>query len=225
LTSIKLCILAAAMILAMAVPQARTAADDAFPLDRALQERRSVRDFSGRALSRDELARLAWAAQGVVTPRGQRTAPSAGALYPLELHVVVGNVQGLEAGVYRYEPSRHRFVELATGDRRSDLVRAAWGQAWLGEAPAVFVLGGVERRTTAKYGERGVRYVHMEAGHAAQNLLLQAVALGLAAAPVGAFGDSAVQAAVGLPREARALYLIPVGHPPAPLKAAPRTRD
>jgi SagB-type dehydrogenase family enzyme len=206
--------IAGAMMLAMAAPQARPAADEPFPLDRALKERRSVREFSARALSLEELARLAWAAQGVVTPRGQRTAPSAGALYPLELHVVAGNVQGLEPGVYRYEPSQHRFDLIAGGDRRQALVDAAKGQAWLGQAAAVFVFAAVERRITPKYGERGVRYMHMEAGHAAQNLLLQAVALGLGAAPVGAFSDKAVHSAAALPRDAQTLYLIPVGRAP-----------
>lgn len=187
--------------------------ESGYPLERALEERRSVREFGTDALRLDELAQLAWAAQGVVTRSGQRTAPSAGALYPLELYVVAGNVQELAAAVYRYDPSLHRLAPVAEGDRRNELAAAAWGQRWLREAPAILVIAGVERRTTAKYGQRGVRYVHMEAGHAAQNVLLQAAALDLVAAPVGAFSDAEVQAAAALPREARPLYLLGVGRP------------
>lgn len=215
MTSIKPFALAGAIILAMAA-SALQASEGTFPLEQALRERRSVRDFRPDAVRLEEIARLAWAAQGVVTASGQRTAPSAGALYPLELYVVAGNVQGLAAGVYRYEPSSGRLAALAEGERRDDLVRAAWGQRWLGEAPAIFVVAAVERRTTAKYGRRGVRYAHMEAGHAAQNLLLQATALGLGATVVGAFDDAGVKAAAALRDDAQPLYLIPVGRPRRP---------
>jgi len=197
--------------LALVLPEPRR--DGAYPLERALSARRSVREFGDAPLRLEELAQLAWAAQGQVTRGGLRTAPSAGALYPLELFVVAGNVQDLAAGVYRYQSSLHQLAPVAEGDRRGELVRAAWGQRWLGEAPAVLVIAGVERRTTAKYGARGVRYVHLEAGHAAQNVLLQAVALGLGATVVGAFGDAEVKAAVALRADEQPLYLIPVGRP------------
>jgi SagB-type dehydrogenase family enzyme len=196
---------------ALTLPESRR--DGAYPLERALSERRSVREFAQAPLRLEELAQLAWAAQGQVAPGGHRTAPSAGALYPLELFVVAGNVQGLAAGVYRYQPSLHGLAPLAEGDRRGELVKAAWAQLWMGHAPAILVIAAVERRTTAKYGARGVRYVHMEAGHAAQNVLLQAVALGLGGTVVGAFSDSAVKDAAALPREVQPLYLIPVGRP------------
>ena len=187
--------------------------DGAYPLERALQERRSVREFAKVPLRLEELAQLLWAAQGQVAPAGHRTAPSAGALYPLELFAVAGNVQDLAAGVYRYQPSLHRLAPIKEGDRRKQLVEAAWGQRWIAQAPAILVIAAVERRTTAKYGARGVRYVHMEAGHAAQNILLQAVALGLGATVVGAFGDAEVKAAAALPEDAQPLYLVPVGRP------------
>lgn len=222
LTSVKTARAAGAIMLAMiasavsaagalVLPEPRR--DGSFPLERALAERRSVREFAGAALRLEELAQLAWAAQGQSAPGGHRTAPSAGALYPLELFVVAGNVQGLATGVYRYQPSLHRLAPLAEGDRRGELVKAAWAQLWVGQAPAIFVIAAVERRTTAKYGPRGVRYVHMEAGHAAQNVLLQAVALGLGGTVVGAFSDGAVKDAAALPREVEPLYLIPVGRP------------
>ena len=197
--------------LSLTLPEPRR--DGAFPLERALSERRSVREFGDAPLRLEELAQLVWAAQGQVAPGGHRTAPSAGALYPLELVVVAGNVRDLPAGVYRYQPSLHRLAPIEEGDRRQQLVEAAWGQRWLAQAPAILVIAAVERRTTAKYGARGVRYVHMEAGHAAQNALLQAIALGLGATVVGAFGDAEVKAAAALPEDAQPLYLIPVGRP------------
>ena len=196
---------------ALTLPEPRR--DSAYPLERALAERRSLREFRDAPLRLEELAQLLWAAQGQVTRSGHRTAPSAGALYPLELFVAAGNVQDLAAGVYRYQPSLHRLALVAEGDRRKPLVAAAWGQRWLAQAPAILVIAGVERRTTAKYGVRGVRYVHLEAGHAAQNALLQAVALGLGATVVGAFSDAEVKAAAALPEDAQPLYLIPVGRP------------
>jgi len=209
-----------AIILAMIFPVLEAAAvtlppplsDGGHSLEKALRERRSVREFRAQALRLEDIGQLAWAAQGMAARSGQRTAPSAGALYPLELYVAVANVQGLAAGVYRYEPSAHRLDAIAQGDRRRALVAAALGQRWIGEAAAVFVIAGVERRTTAKYGRRGVRYVHMEAGHAAQNLLLQATALRLGATVVGAFSDAAVEDAAALPDAAQPLYLVPVGH-------------
>jgi SagB-type dehydrogenase family enzyme len=223
LTSIKLAWAVRAIMLCMATSVAARGAaaldlpeprrDSAYALERALAERRSVREFRDAPLQLEELAQLAWAAQGRSAPDGRRTAPSAGALYPLELLVVAGKVQGLAAGIYRYEPSRHRLVQVAAGDRRKSLADAALGQGWIAQSPAILVVAAVERRTTAKYGTRGERYVHLEAGHAAQNALLQAVALGLGATVVGAFGGAEVKAAAALRDEERPLYLIPVGRP------------
>jgi SagB-type dehydrogenase family enzyme len=223
LTSVKLAGAAGAIICCMlgsvasgtdparTLPEPRR--DGAYPLERAFAERRSVREFRDSPLRLEELAQLVWATQGQVTRSGHRTAPSAGALYPLELLVVAGNVQDLAAGVYRYQPSPHRLALVAEGDRRKQLVGAAWGQHWIGEAPAILVIAGVERRTTGKYGARGVRYVHLEAGHAAQNALLQAVALGLGATVVGAFGDAEVKTVAALRDDEQPLYLIPLGRP------------
>jgi SagB-type dehydrogenase family enzyme len=220
LTSINPVAGAAAIMLSMvaSVASASTSAvtlpwprrESGYSLERALVERRSMREFDGTPLSLGELAQLAWAAQGEVAS-GRRTTPSAGALYPLELYIVAGNVKDLAAGVYRYEPSRHRLAPVAEGDRRRRLADAALGQRWLAQAPLVFVIAAVERRTTAKYGQRGVRYVYMEAGHAAQNVLVQARAHELDAVPVGAFSDAEVHAAAALPGDARPLYLVPVG--------------
>jgi SagB-type dehydrogenase family enzyme len=182
-------------------------------LSRILQARRTTRSFAPRSLSQIQIARLLWAAQGVTSPEGYRTAPSAGALYPLELHLVAGNIEGLPAGSYRYDPARHALAATIRGDLRQRLAESALNQHWIAEAPAVLVISAIETRTTAKYGRRGIRYVHMEVGHASQNLLLQAVALGLAGAIAGAFDDARLQRLLQLPGEERPLAILPVGHP------------
>lgn len=177
-------------------------------LEQALVRRRSLREFAPRTLSDQELSQLLWAAQGITSPEGSRTAPSAGALYPLELYVVTAG------GFYQYTPREHRLDLHAEGDLRLALSRAASGQDSVRAAPAVFIITAVYERTEHKYGqERGPRYVHLEAGHAAQNMLLQAVALGLGGVPLGAFHDDQVQKTLSLPREHQPLYLIPIGHP------------
>jgi len=195
------------------LPQPRT--DSSYSVERALRERRSVRDFSGAALTLDETGQLLWAAQGITGPQGLRTAPSAGALYPLEVVLVAGNVSGLPPGVYRYAPAAHVLTPLAAGDRRAAVVHAALNQQWMGNAPAVIVFCTVEKRTTGKYGGRGLAYIHLEAGHAAQNVFLQAQALGLGAAAVGAFDEVRLGGALQLPRELVPIYLMPLGRPAA----------
>jgi SagB-type dehydrogenase family enzyme len=186
-------------------------ADSACSVERALSERHSIREFGSTALALADVSQLLWAAQGVTGEGGSRTAPSAGALYPLEVYLVLGNVQQLATGVYKYEAAQHRLARIAQKDEREALARAAYNQDWLRESAAVLAVTGVDQRTTGKYGERGVRYVHMEAGHAAQNVLLQAVALNVCAAAVGAFDDDEVNMILSLPKGERPLYLLPLG--------------
>ena len=181
-------------------------------LNQILKERRTVRSFGPQAISRTQVAQLLWAAQGITSPEGYRTAPSAGALYPLELHLVAGNVDGLPAGSYRYDPARHALQAAIPGDLRQAIAKSALNQQWIASAPAVLVIGAIETRSTAKYGRRGIRYVHMEVGHASQNVLLQAVALGLAGAIVGAFNDDRLKLLMQLPGEERPMAILPVGH-------------
>ncbi len=177
-------------------------------LEEAIARRRSVREFRREALTVQELSQLLWAAQGITHREGLRAAPSAGALYPLELYVATPD------GFFHYEPQPHRLRRRAGGDLRPAICRAALEQDAIREAPAVFVIAAVYERTAGKYGEgRSPRYVHIEVGHAAQNLLLEAVALGLGGVPIGAFYDTELHQALSLPREERPLYLIPVGHP------------
>jgi len=179
-------------------------------VEAALASRRSIRSFSGEAVGLDELSQLLWSAQGITSERGLRTAPSAGALYPLVLYVVAGNVAALPAGIYRYEPAEHRLAIIAAGDALGALSEAALGQSPVRTAPAVIAIAADYRRTTAKYGERGVRYVHMEAGHVAQNVTLQATALGLGTVMIGAFSDERVSRLLK-GSDLQPLYLIPVG--------------
>jgi SagB-type dehydrogenase family enzyme len=183
------------------------------PLNEALAARRSTRSFSAAPLPLPSVAQLLWSAQGVTHPDGLRTAPSAGALYPLELYLLAGAVQDLEAGVYRYRPADHRLQPSVNGDLRAELADAALGQDWIREAPAALVIAGVYERTGRKYGARAQRYVHIETGHVAQNVLLQALALGLGGTPVGAFDDSALQRLLQLPADQQPLLVIPLGVP------------
>jgi SagB-type dehydrogenase family enzyme len=179
----------------------------------ALHARRSIRDFRDEALTLDHVSQLLWAAQGVSDADGGRTAPSAGALYPLEIYLVTGAVEGLSHGVYRYRPGQHELTRTAEGDRRSALARAALRQDWIKAAPAILAVAAVYSRTTAKYGERGRKYVHMDVGHAAQNVYLQAAALDLGTTFVGAFYDNQVKQTLELPAAEHPLGLMPVGHP------------
>ena len=176
-------------------------------LEEVIASRRSVREFTEQALSWSDISQLLWSAQGITDPSGLRTAPSAGALYPLEIYVA------LPDGAYHYLPHGHAMERVSERDLRQDLWQAGLRQDALRQAPAIFVIAAVYERTEAKYGDRAERYVHLEAGHAAQNMLLQAVALELGAVPIGAFSDDLVQDALGLPADHRPLYLIPVGHP------------
>lgn len=198
--------------------------DGACSVEEALAARRSVRSFTNEPISLEALAQLVWAAQGISltmdAPKGwpwgtwhggKRTAPSAGALYPLELSIVVGNVGGVNPGVYRYMPQAHTLVRVTEGDRRSALVRAAGGQQWMADAACIVVVGAVYSRTEAKYGERAPRYVHIEVGHAVENLCLQAVALKLGTTVVGAFNDDEVKSVVGMPADEQPLALVPIG--------------
>jgi len=185
--------------------------DSEVSLEKTLLERRSVREYSGESLSLTDVSQLLWAAQGVTSDLGQRTAPSAGGLYPLEVYLVTGDVEGLPPGSYRYLPGSHEITMVRSGDLRAQLSEAALSQEWVQEGAVNFVISAVYDRTTQKYGDRGVRYVHMEAGHAAQNLCLEVVVLNLGAVTVGAFDDNKVKELVGMTEDEVPLYVIPVG--------------
>ena len=183
-------------------------------LEETLATRRSVRSYSVQALSLEQLSQLLWAAQGVTSEQGFRTAPSAGALYPLEVYAVVGRVEGLGVGVYKYLPSEHRLQKVQSGDQREALAKAALSQSPVRDAAVDLVITAVYERTMRKYGERGRRYVHIEVGHVGQNICLQATAFGLGACTVGAFSDEQVKKTLALPTEEEPLYILSVGHRP-----------
>jgi SagB-type dehydrogenase family enzyme len=176
------------------------------PLEQALAARRSHRDFTPQPLTELEISQLLWAAQGVTAEWGARTAPSAGGLYPLELYL-------LTPDAYRhYRPEGHRVELLALEDLRPEAAAAALHQPAVGAAALAIVITAVYARTVKKYGARGRRYVELEAGHAAQNVLLQAVSLGLAAVPIGSFDDQRLAQALRLPSDRAPLYIVAVGH-------------
>ncbi len=178
-------------------------------LEEALSQRRSVRSYSEEALTLQQFSQLFWAAQGLTKKDFYRIAPSAGALYPLELFAVAEQVEGLAPGLYRYIPKGHKIKLVKEGKLLDDLAGAALGQSAIHKCAAAFVVTGVVSRTAKKYGERAEQYVLIEVGHAAQNLLLQAAALGLGAVPMGAFYEKKVQKALGIKEEP--YYIIPVG--------------
>lgn len=182
-------------------------------LETCISRRRSVRGFSDQALAANQIGLLLWAAQGVTGAEGERAAPSAGALYPLEVYLAVEHVVDLGPGVYRYLPARHEMLLLQADGRREELVGATGGQGWIATASAIICIAAAFDRTTSKYGHRGRGYVYIEAGHAAQSLMLEAVALGLATTMVGAFDDGAVTRILCLPDDETPLCLIPVGAP------------
>ncbi len=180
-------------------------------VEQALKERRSIRSYKDQGLTLGELAQLLWAAQGITGEGGKRTAPSAGALCPLEIYAVAGEVAELEPGVYQYQPEGHELDTVKAGDLRADLAQAALAQTWIQKAPLVLVIVAHYERTNWKYGDRGTRYVHIEVGHVGQNIYLQAHALGLGTVMVGAFTDRQVKDLLGV--EGDPLAIMPVGRP------------
>jgi SagB-type dehydrogenase family enzyme len=188
-------------------------------VEQALAERRSIREYAAESLTLEQVAQLLWAAYGVTRPipnaprlrGGLKTAPSAGGRYPLELYLVAGNVTGLEPGVYNYRPEKHELWQTVAGDRRPQVDN---GQGMVEAAPATIVYSAVFERNTGKYGQRGrERYVCMDLGHSAENVYLQATALGLGTCAVGAFVDMDLKVACRMTRDEEPLYIMPVGRP------------
>jgi len=184
-------------------------------VEESIARRRSVRRFKRESLSLSQLSQVLWSAQGITSGGGLRAAPSAGATYPLEVYVFVGRdgVEGLEEGIYHYNIENHSLNLHKEGDLRQQLSLAALDQEFIVQAPVGIVLCALYERTAWRYGQRAERYVHMEAGHVGENIHLQAVALGLAVVMVGAFSDEDVSRVVGLEREVKPLYIIPLGKP------------
>lgn len=178
-------------------------------LEKAIFKRVSRRSFSKKPLAQAQVAQLLWAAQGKNADGASRTAPSAGATYPIEIYLVAGKVEGLEPGIYHYKYAEHSLVKIATKDFRENLAAAALNQHFVAEAPASIVLAANYARTTSRYGERGVRYVHMEVGHITQNIYLQCESLNLGTVAVGAFNDKKVKLLLEIKEEP--LMIVPLG--------------
>jgi SagB-type dehydrogenase family enzyme len=205
--------------------------DSETSVEKALSVRRSIRAYSEEPLSISDVSQILWAAQGITkkmeTPPpnfkykwqgGGRTAPSAGALYPLELYLAVGNVEGLLKGLYKYIPQSHSLEKIQQADIRNEISNAALMQEPIKKAAAVIVIAAVYERTSVKYGERAQRYVHIEVGHAAQNVYLQGISLGIGTVMIGAFVDEAVKKVLHLPEEEHPLAIMPLGKIPKQVK-------
>lgn len=185
-------------------------------VEQAIQQRRTIRSFSSQALDLNQVSQLLWSANGITEVNGyKRAAPSAGALYPMDVYVVVGQnrVHSTEAGVYRYEPGKHQLLAVLKGDVRSSVARASLSQMWMADAPITMVITAEYPRATVKYGKRGIKYALIEAGHIGQNIFLQAQSLGLEAGIVGAFHDAKLTDAMGVPTAHEPILLMPVGYP------------
>jgi len=185
--------------------------DSQTSVEEALLERRSVRNYVDEPLTLAEVSQLLWAAQGITSSSGGRTAPSAGALYPLEVYLLAGEISHLPAGIYHYAPGEHTLTLTIEGDQRQALYEAALSQSAVKDAAAIIIITAVYERTMVKYGERGKQYVHMEVGCAAQNIYLQAVALDLGTVFIGAFHDDQVKRLLRLGEDEIPLGIMPVG--------------
>ncbi|MFZ5559512.1 MAG: SagB/ThcOx family dehydrogenase [Patescibacteria group bacterium] len=181
-------------------------------IEEALLNRRSIREYKDESLGPREISQILWSVQGITAPEGGgRTAPSAGALYPLEIYLVVRKAENLEPGVYKYLPEGHKIKRILEGDVSNELARAGLGQMFIAQAPINLIISAIFSRVTRKYGERGNNYVYMEAGHSAQNVYLQVESLGLGTVTVGAFIDEEVRKILSLAEEEVPLYIMPIG--------------
>lgn len=201
------------------LPAPRTSGE--LSLEEAVVGRRSRRHFRDSPLTDVQVSQILWAAYGYKFPgegpysrRGTRTCPSAGALYPLEIYLAAGKVEGIKAGFYHYNPEEHMLDTVWTEDLRETLYEACLQQEMIRRAPAILIYTAVYSRVSPRYGERGIhRYVPMDIGHSAQNVYLQTEAMGLGTCAVGAFNDAAVKKVIRRPPEEEPLYLLPVGYP------------
>jgi len=182
-------------------------------VEKALLQRRSVRSYKKDPLSISDISQILWAAQGITEKTyGLRTAPSAGALYPLELYLVATNVDELKPGVYKYIPQDHTIKRISEGDKRIDVSNAALKQDAIENSSAIVIITAIYERTEVKYGNRSERYVNIEVGHVGQNIYLQAVSLGIGTVMIGAFKDEALKKVLGFTQGEYPLGIMPLGN-------------
>lgn len=182
-------------------------------IEAALKQRRSIREYQDKPLSLSQLSQLLWAAQGVTSPAGYRTAPSAGALYPLRIYVLAQKIDSLPVGIYLYSPAQHSLKHISADLPMNEIAAAAFNQVTFSSAPVVFLITGNESMTASKYGNEARRLVAMEVGHVAENMALQAVSLHLGLVTIGGFDVHKIKALLALPRDEAPYYLIPAGVP------------
>ncbi|OQA92034.1 MAG: nitroreductase A [Elusimicrobia bacterium ADurb.Bin231] len=181
-------------------------------LEEAISKRRSVRNYENASLTIEEVSQLLWSAQGITDPvRKRRSVPSAGALYPLETYLVAGNINKIPGGIYRFNPYNNELIEIVKGDSRADVSKAALSQGSVKGAPATIIFAAVYERITTKYGDRGIKYAYIEAGHSAQNICLTAVSLNLGSVVIGAFYDEEIKSVLKMPDSETPLYIISIG--------------
>jgi SagB-type dehydrogenase family enzyme len=186
-------------------------------VEASIQNRRSVRHYSNQSVTLGNVSQILWSAQGITDTQNQlRAAPSAGQVYPLEVYVIAGpNVSGLQEGVYQYEPSNNTLEMLMNGDLRSDLSNIADGQPWVKQAPLDILITGNNQKMIDKYPNKdlSIRFVDLEAGHAGENIYLQAESLGLVTVSLGSFDSNQLNQKFELPNNETPLYIFPIGHP------------
>jgi SagB-type dehydrogenase family enzyme len=180
-------------------------------IEEALAKRRSIRSYTGEAVTLEEVSQLLWAAQGITNSDGFRTAPSAMAAYPLEVYIVVGDVENLSEGVYHYEPAGHKLGKVHDGDYRPQLTTSSVGRYFVEGGAIYILLSAIYSRVTLRAGSEGTKYVHMEVGHAAQNVYLQAFSLGLGTVVNGGISADNIREILQLPANVQPLYFMPVG--------------
>ena len=181
-------------------------------IENALLKRRSVRSYKSDPLTISDISQILWAAQGKTKKYRYRTAPSAGALYPLEIYIAASNVDELKNGLYHYKPKDHTLIKISEGDKRSDIFNAALNQDAIESSSAIIIIAAVVERTAVKYGDRSERYVHIEVGAAGQNIYLQCVSLRLGTVMIGAFKDEALKKVLGLPNNEDPYMIMPLGN-------------
>jgi SagB-type dehydrogenase family enzyme len=183
-------------------------------LEEVIFKRRSRREYTSESLTLAQVSQILWSGQGITDEKtGFRSSPSAGALYPLDIYLVVGRngVRDLSEGAYRFVPQGHKLEKISSGDLRESLMKASLNQSFIAQAPMVLVITGEYERTMVKYGERGRQYVHQEVGHAAQNIYLQVESLGLGTVTIGGFNEEEIISILNLPPTHRPLCVMPVG--------------
>ncbi len=180
-------------------------------VEEALSRRRSIRDYSDKELTTEEISQILWSAQGITDLSGKRTTPSAGALYPLEVYIFIRKGEGVKGGLYKYNPEGHKLSIVSNEDISENLAKAALNQSFIKEASAVLIVSAFLKKTTDRYGERGIQYVYIEAGHLSQNVYLQAESLNLLTVAVGAFNEEDIKEIVKMERKETPIYIMPIG--------------